>query len=140
MCTQIDADTVCWIDGIGSLMDFEQGLPCLFDWYAMLLCSYYDGDLIYMNPDVDTCWVNTTAVNEIQFQTISVFPNPFDNQVTVNTDAAPISRIIISDMTGRIVYVGNEDKIKTDQISPGYYTLVVTFNDGTKAGRKLIKL
>lgn len=139
MCTQIVTDPVYWIEGIGSTMDFDQISVCQFDWYTTLLCAYFDGELIYKNPEEDTCWLIATNVKELQPPAISVFPNPFDSQITVNTGESLLLKINISDMTGRIVYSGAENEIQLNDISTGYYTMEVITTEGSITNHKLVK-
>ena len=140
ICTQIPSDPLYWIEGIGSNMGFDQGSVCQFDWYTTSLCAYYKDELLYKHPEVDTCWLVITSSQEITRQSLSVYPNPFEDYITLDIEASQISEIIISDMMGRMVYKGKEREIQVDKPGPGYYSLLVIYKNGIKASSKLIKL
>jgi PKD repeat protein len=58
---------------------------------------------------------DNTSVNEIQYQEISVFPNPTNSFVTVSSNLGIINKIEVFDITGRSVY-NNDVSTKSIQL------------------------
>jgi hypothetical protein len=131
---------IYWIEGIGStagLANFY--FTCGTDIGATLLCVHHQDTLIYQNPDYNTCRLISTS-KEAPTEQIILSPNPFNDFITVTDTEHLLSRIRIIDTAGHEVYQGNESRIATSILIPGYYLLVLEFSDGRKQIEKRIKI
>lgn len=96
------------------------------------------GDLIYttsytVQEDVSSS-INTIFNNEM----ISVFPNPFNNIIKINSSEV-VNKIELYSVDGKLVYYSiNENDINTSQLSSGVYFIHVSTEDN-KFVNKLIK-
>lgn len=79
-------------------------------------------------------------VSEIAENMISIFPNPFNNRITVRTDGA-LELVQLLDMNGRLLIesnkAGNTLTIPTDELAPGFYLLRAKGNSQTITQRIL---
>lgn len=70
---------------------------------------------------------------------IKVFPNPFENQITVQNNGEPMNYQLM-DINGVVVLETSENVISTETIKPGVYMLVATQKNGVRLVNKIIKL
>jgi len=109
-----------------------------FSFVSGLGNNFYIDDISIFGKDA--------IVNVIDFENddISVYPNPFKNDFTINLPTNEISnQITIFDASGKVVYVNNvinNNKINVSDIySKGIYYLYITSNK-KHAIKKIIKL
>lgn len=93
----------------------------------------------------------STAANQIHSSTeFKVFPNPFTNKLSIEFSSfaeATDRQIVISDISGRIVYTEKADKnsfsnrveINTGGLNPGIYIVSVQEGSQTLSTQKIIK-
>ena len=70
---------------------------------------------------------NTTGANELEVKSISIYPNPVQNTLTINNQDV-INSISIMDVTGKVVYKTEKQNIKTlnvDFLNKGIYILSI---------------
>lgn len=79
---------------------------------------------------------STIGVNEVAKENVAVYPNPAQNQITIN---AKIENIKISNTTGQVVYTGQENTIDVSNLSNGMYFIAVEEIDGTVKTGKFLK-
>ncbi len=118
-----------------------------------VLCEYTaflaleTGDTIGTNSNSNPNWLNIDNVNQVE-QSLSLFPNPFNNNLTINLPAGT-ELIEIFDMTGRKVFsrvVSKNDKTLVwggadssgNELIPGVYMIVAT-TDTERFTAKVIK-
>jgi hypothetical protein len=80
-----------------------------------------------------------TAVNSVSTEDISVYPNPFTDQVTVTSNDAV--KISIYDLSGRIVFeslIGSNNQTLYPPIVSGVYVLELSGKEG-RVSRLIIK-
>ncbi|MES2566851.1 MAG: T9SS type A sorting domain-containing protein [Bacteroidota bacterium] len=85
---------------------------------------------------VDAC----TGIKNVVLNSVGVYPNPFDNQITIVTNAAD-NLVQITNAIGQVVYsqkISFKETIELNQLSEGLYTIVISNSDSSKAF-KLIK-
>ena len=78
---------------------------------------------------------------------LQIFPNPTDASFSIQLDQAnsDIAYLEIYDFQGKRVYqniapeIAGEKKIRTDDLAPGIYLVLIGLEDGTKASGKLVK-
>ena len=75
----------------------------------------------------------TTGINEVAVNTVSIYPNPTRSHLTISNTKASISSISIVDVTGKIVKVidGNESVINVSDLTKGIYFLQVQTAEGS---------
>lgn len=85
---------------------------------------------------------NTTGLTTNKINSISVYPNPANNNFTVNCFESPKSVQLIS-VTGKVVKVISvmQPKMNVDisNIASGVYFVQITFKDGTSSTQKIYK-
>ena len=91
------------------------------------------GEELHEQFDFSTC--NLSVINGIEeesINSISVYPNPFINQIVIDGEWERGSRFFVLDATGRAVLNGvmnsNSQTIGTNQLSKGVYLLEVRDN------------
>jgi subtilisin family serine protease len=84
-----------------------------------------------------------TGVNELSSNSISIYPNPTNNKITVDFGNTTVSKITLFDVQGKVVYdnsVINNNKLSIDLVNAnkGVYFLQVVVNE-TVSTYKVIK-
>jgi hypothetical protein len=110
----------------------------------VLLCLTKDDSLYYMtHPDIG-CWQDYVSVSDYPEQSITIFPNPAKDQISVlfETDEEVEGSIVIRDMTGRVCRTftvsGKNTSLNVSFLSQGMYFL--TYTDGIRTvTRKFMK-
>ncbi len=86
----------------------------------------------------------TTPVYSSTIDWMSVYPNPFCSEITVQLSDGKDYRYKLTDIAGRTVLYGSigKDKLRipTMDIHPGMYVLTVLGRDGIIASRKVLKM
>jgi hypothetical protein len=94
-------------------------------------------DQIYYNPAAAGINVNAKEDNSV-----SIYPNPFKDQITITLDNNQASEVVITDIAGKVVlnkkFNNNEIKIDMSGLSAGQYIVNVKNNNSTIT-RKMVK-
>lgn len=105
------------------------------NWYPV----NYKGALM-MRPYVGAKKIlGPATVKNTRPSEIKVFPNPFENQITVQNNGEPMNYQLM-DINGVVVLETSENVISTETIKPGVYMLVATQKNGVRLVNKIIKL
>lgn len=73
-----------WIEGIGSNRGLlSSGTGFAVGGRSWLLCMKKAGNLIYMNPDYNNCFIET-GISESESSLFQIFPNPAINKIKIN--------------------------------------------------------
>ncbi|HEU4717551.1 MAG TPA: nidogen-like domain-containing protein [Bacteroidia bacterium] len=74
---------------------------------------------------------------------ISIYPNPADDQLTVETPGMNNATLVITDISGRVVYTGaatgNKTSIDVSSFGAGVYFVSVCSADGEKQALKFVR-
>lgn len=128
----LEEESEYWIEGVGSNRGFiYRGVYTPTDDGAVfhLLCYHVGDELIYLNPEYNACDID--EINENSKNGINIYPNPANNVVRVlNETNAPINKIEIIDLLGRVVMSSNSDFIDVSGLSEGQY-LVKIYSETT---------
>ena len=128
----LEEESEYWIEGVGSNRGFiYRGVYTPTDDGAVfhLLCYHVGDELIYLNPEYNACDID--EINENSENGINIYPNPANNVVRVlNETNAPINKIEIIDLLGRVVMSSNSDFIDVSGLSEGHY-LVKIYSETT---------
>jgi hypothetical protein len=86
--------------------------------------------------------VNEVGIEFAEWNDFTVYPNPFTEQIVVNTQGA--SEVNLLDITGKVIQHKKIDSSSTllnfsDSLSNGTYFICVTLNDGRVRTKKLLK-
>lgn len=128
-----------WIEGIGSPVHPFYPFVCLWDgceYGSRLLCYDSSGVQLYQDEILATCDTTfLTSIAEEQKQELKIYPNPFNNKITVKIDVKSATKIELYDILGRRVddirSVRNEwlDIWIGDGVEKGIYLLNVYVGD-----------
>ncbi len=94
-----------WIEGIGSTSGILR--RNMMGWSGAnfsLLCAYQDEELVYQNPDYNTCYIQT-SVKEVEDEAISIYPNPAKEQLFIEGNLNLIKEVRIYDIAGHEVKI-----------------------------------
>lgn len=121
---------VRFIEGVGPTYGMRPGTMDRFDMMGLLLCSYKDGELVYIMNDTIGCEHDeSNGVPTYNKELISVYPNPAQSHITVKMELdGSYGRLLIVDMMGRVVYNHNmssaEERIDISNLSNGLYCII----------------
>ena len=128
-----------WVEGIGS--DYGllwSGYYGVYDGWHCLLCFHQNGELVWQNPEYNTCTYPYDAVEESEDSEISVYPNPGSNILSIRT-ALQNASIEIYDLSGKLIHkqeiTDNVTSINAEGWAAGAYVWkVYASNSGVSTG------
>ena len=136
-----------WVEGIGSLWGVLEGLNAFFTTGAStrLVCYYENNNLLYHNPEFDSCFPDSNTVSNSMFDSkkdIEIFPNPASDKITIHSPNSRIFEVEIYDLTGTCLYRNlnpglNRLDLKTDNLPKGMNVLKVR-DEQDKSSHKII--
>lgn len=122
-----------WIEGIGSNKGIINGaMASAVGGWTYLLCMSENGELIYMNPNYESCYL-ITGINDNEKPIIQIYPNPVKNLLRIeNINNIEIGSISLINLNGQIVKQFNSLKNQLDisDISSGLYILKISYKNG----------
>lgn len=137
-----------WIEGMGSNYGpMDAAIGSVADYSPTLTCYYQGNDLAWSNPlNVEACSAEL-AIGELAVVQMEVMPNPFYNEVSIQTTGVATDRnfeIRLCDAEGRLIH--SEKRIFLDRtklnlvdLAPGLYVLTLSLNGEVQASKSLIK-
>lgn len=82
-------------------------------------------------------------VQSNELDTIKVFPNPADKQISIESNKAPLEQLVIYDLNGRIVKKLNPRnkrvQIDISELAAGEYLIKIRSSEGIKTAKFLVK-
>jgi hypothetical protein len=110
-----------WIEGVGQLGLFIRCSEIdIIGAINQLLCFHENGNLVYQNPNFNSCYVNVPSITKSQ-GLINLFPNPATTQLTLTLPENTANAIYtLYDMQGRLQLTG---KISNTQAELNVATL-----------------
>ncbi len=128
-------ETEFWVEGVGSSKGFvNSGNYTPTDEGAIfhLLCHHVDDDVIYVNPEYDTCDIDEIEENNVE-NGINIYPNPANDIVKIlNINNLSVKKIEITDITGRILMnLGNVEEINVSNLPNGQYFIKIDDGEST---------
>jgi len=119
-----------WIEGIGS--DYGllwTGYFNVFDGWHCLLCFHQYGELVWQNPEYNTCSYPYDAIEENKDSEISVYPNPVRDRVVI--EGIEAVEIQIYNTLGQVVKtVRGTNEIPVADLPQGVYMLRIADIEG----------
>ena len=95
--------------------------------------------------EVEPVWMNT-GVNEIQSNTLSVYPNPSVNETFVTVENAGMTTISVYDLQGRMVstlsvdvMAGEKVRLGTEMLNSGVYFITVGNDSAVRTAKLVVK-
>jgi hypothetical protein len=101
--------------------------------YVAFINVTYNGFKLYLD-DIAVRKEDHLGVSEIQNLSVSVYPNPFSNQLTIKCEKA-IDEVKIFDLSGKIVATTTQNIINTESLETGYYLVKVKSGNQTVTKR-----
>jgi hypothetical protein len=110
-----------------------------------LVCYYENDNLVYHNPEFETCLPDSIPVSISMFgnkKDIEIFPNPASDKITIFSLNCNILEVEIYDLTGTCLYRNlntdsNRIDLETDNLSKGMYVLKVR-DEREKISHKIV--
>lgn len=132
-----------WIEGIGSNYGiFSSGNGMTLGGWTWFLCMSENGELIYMNPNYNSCHLISTDIEEMNNSIIEVYPNPVKDKLKIqNTENIKIESISIIDLKGQklLKFEKNRTELDLSGISTGIYLLKVKYENGELIKKILVE-
>lgn len=121
-----------WVEGIGS--DYGllwSGYYGVYDGWHCLLCFHQYGELVWQNPEYNTCSYPYDAVEENKDSEISVYPNPVMDRVVI--DGIEVAEVEVYNALGqRAKMVQSTNEINVSGLPEGVYLLRIADIEGKK--------
>jgi len=132
---QLPDETEFWIEGVGSSRGFlnvGNYTPGEDGEIFHLLCMHNGDNVIYVNPEYNTCDIDKIEENSIA-SWFEIYPNPANEIVNIlNNNDLTISNIEIIDMFGRVVLcVEGGNEINVSNLPQGEYFVKINTENKT---------
>lgn len=131
-----------WIEGVGSNRGFlESGTAGYVGGWYWCLCMSQNGELIYMYPNYNACYLISTGIDEINGNELEIYPNPTSHILTLKfPNPARIESISITDLKGqKIRNLEYSKEIDLTGIPSGIYLLKLNLDNGELMKKIVIK-
>ena len=121
----LENETEFWIEGVGSSKGFVNSgnyTPTSNGAIFHLLCYHVGDNLIYVNPEYNTCDITEIEENNAE-NSVSIYPNPANSTINIlNNSILSISKIEILDLLGRtVISTVNHETIDISSLPEGQY-------------------
>jgi hypothetical protein len=126
-----------WIEGMGSELGFPFSGTMIqpesyldFTANSELLCYHEEGDLIWQNPNYDTCLINFVGVHDnTEASGLKVYPNPTNGMVTI--DGLKVAEVQVYNALGQLVKtVRDTNEVPVMDLLQGVYLLRIADAEG----------
>lgn len=139
-------NTEYWIRGIGSqtgVLNSSSGIFGGLCGLYTLLCQKENGELVYLNPEFESCFLYTTGRDEYEevFSTLIVSYNHYTQLVDVRIDGEAEKSIYLSNLTGQTVshqITFSETASLPTYNSPSGIYIVTVILDGSNYSKKIL--
>jgi hypothetical protein len=125
-----------WISDIGSssgplYSSFMQSIVCP---YWQLGCYYENDKLVYSNPQFSNCFYTTIMQGSLETE-LTLYPNPADNLLHIESRKHKLDMIRIYDLQGKQLIQSTQNPIDISFLTPGIYFVLIRINDKEVSGR-----
>ena len=131
-----------WIEGVGSNKGIiNSASASMVGGRTWLLCVSDSGELIYQNPNYESCYL-VTGIHENEKPIIQIYPNPAKDLLTIKNDNnIKIKSIMLTNITGQTIRQFDPGRIHLNisSIPPGLYFLRIFYKSGTLTKKILIE-
>ncbi len=128
--------TEYWIEGIGSNLGvLQSGFGNAIGGWSWTLCKFEDGELVYMNPDYNSCYLVSTGIEENKAgPELTISPNPVRGQFELRSSMFEVEGL-------KIISIYNGEGRKVKEIRNTEESESITINaEGWNRGLYLIRL
>ena len=108
--------------------------------------SFHNFPVTPPGPEMRAMMANEEEVNQIEASErleISIYPNPVNNRLTITSGNKAVTRFIITDLTGRLVWehqnISGQKDFDLSHLQTGIYLISVDVNEETYTS-KLVKI
>ncbi len=108
--------------------------------------SFHNFPVTPTGPEMRAMMANEEEVNQIEASErleISIYPNPVNNRLTITSGNRAVTRFIITDLTGRLVWehqnISGQKDFDLSHLQTGIYLISVDVNEETHTS-KLVKI
>ena len=128
-----------WIEGMGTFYGINPKQKIGItgdDLWSELLCFKKNNELIYMNPDYDSCDENSNSVDEIGYKKLKILNNPVDNYLSVELPENEFwTDYLITNISGKVILSNNIKSqnnlnINVSKLQSGLYFIRVNNGKG----------
>ena len=127
-----------WVEGLGS--DFGllwSGYYGVYDGWHCLLCFHQRGELIWQNPEYNTCTYPYDAVEGNKDSEITLYPNPAKEKVTI--EGLEAAEVQVFNAFGQLVKtIQGTNEINVSDLPQGVYLLRITDAEGKVYTNKIM--
>lgn len=95
-----------------------------------------------LNAIYNKSGLNTSLASQASEAVYRVFPNPFSNEINIETKSSEEANVILSNSNGQILFsqrMRGDFSFQTDDLSAGFYFLRLEFSTGSQS-MKLVKI
>lgn len=132
-----------WIEGIGSIYGIlSSGSGGSIGGWTWFLCMSENGELIYMNPNYNSCFLINTEINETKSLDFNIFPNPTTGLLKIeNLNNVTINSIRLVDLIGQTIKTIENDQTSFDLtgIASGSYMIIIDSENGLLKTKIIVK-
>ena len=112
-----------WVEGIGS--DYGllwSGYYGVYDGWHCLLCFHQYGELVWQNPEYNTCSYPYDAIEENKDSEITLYPNPVRDRVVI--EGIEVAEVEVYNALGqRVKTIQGTNEISVADLPQGVYLL-----------------
>ena len=127
-----------WIEGIGS--DYGllwSGYYGVYDGWHCLLCFHQYGELVWQNPEYNTCSYPYDAVEENKDSEIALYPNPVRDRVVI--EGIEVAEVEVYNTLGQMVKtIQGTNEITVADLPQGVYLLRIADAEGKDYTNKIM--
>ena len=127
-----------WVEGIGS--DYGllwSGYYGVYDGWHCLLCFHQYGELVWQNPEYNTCSYPYDAIEENKDSEISVYPNPVRDRVVI--EGIEVVEVEVYNTLGQMVKtIQGTNEITVADLPQGVYLLRIADAEGKDYTNKIM--
>ena len=128
-----------WVEGVGS--DFGllwSGYYGVYDGWHCLLCFHQYGELVWQNPEYNTCSYPYDAVEENKDSEIALYPNPVRDRVVI--EGIEVAEVEVYNTLGQMVKtIQGTNEISVADLPQGVYLLRIADAEGKDYTNKIMK-
>ena len=127
-----------WVEGIGS--DYGllwSGYYGVYDGWHCLLCFHQYGELVWQNPEYNTCTYPYDAVEENKDSEIALYPNPVRDRVVI--EGIEVAEVEVYNTLGQMVKtIQGTNEISVADLPQGVYLLRIADAEGKDYTNKIM--
>ncbi len=127
-----------WVEGVGS--DFGllwSGYYGVYDGWHCLLCFHQYGELVWQNPEYNTCSYPYDAIEENKDSEIALYPNPVRDRVVI--EGIEVAEVEVYNTLGQMVKtIQGTNEISVADLPQGVYLLRIADAEGKDYTNKIM--